>query len=75
MALFHRVGRGVVLSEAGQKLLDPSRRVLRDLAAVRDTAAALAGLHGGTVGVAIMPSPGIESSPLSSTASPHRTRP
>jgi DNA-binding transcriptional LysR family regulator len=60
VALFHRVGRGVVLSEAGQELLEPSRRVLRDLAAVRDTAAALAGLHGGTVEVATMPSPGIE---------------
>ncbi|EFL23817.1 LysR family transcriptional regulator [Streptomyces himastatinicus ATCC 53653] len=60
VALFHRVGRGVVLSEAGAELLEPSRRVLRDLAAVRDTAAGLAGLHGGTVEVATMPSPGIE---------------
>ena len=60
VALFHRVGRGVVLSEAGSELLEPSRRVLRDLAAVRDTAAGLAGLHGGTVEVATMPSPGIE---------------
>ncbi|TDC25562.1 LysR family transcriptional regulator [Streptomyces sp. 8K308] len=60
VALFHRVGRGVVLSDAALELLEPSRRVLRDLAAVRDTAAALAGLHGGTVEVATMPSPGIE---------------
>lgn len=60
VALFHRVGRGVVLSEAGAELLEPSRRVLRDLAAVRDTAAALTGLRGGTVEVATMPSPGIE---------------
>ncbi|MFD7504423.1 LysR family transcriptional regulator [Streptomyces sp. NPDC059850] len=60
VALFHRVGRGVVLSEAGAELLEPSRRVLRDLAAVRDTAAGLAGLQGGTVEVATMPSPGIE---------------
>ncbi|MEU9058928.1 LysR family transcriptional regulator [Streptomyces sp. NPDC048430] len=58
--LFHRMGRGVTLSEAGAELLEPSRRVLRDMAAVRDRAAALSGLHGGTVDVAAMPSPGIE---------------
>ncbi|MFC6066390.1 LysR family transcriptional regulator [Streptomyces ochraceiscleroticus] len=63
VALFHRVGRGVVLSEAGAELLAPSRRVLRDMTAVRDTAASLSGLHRGTVEVASMPSPGIE--PLS----------
>lgn len=60
VSLFHRMGRGVVLSEAGAELLEPSRRVLRDLAAVRDKAAALAELRGGTVDVAAMPSPGIE---------------
>ncbi|UCM91186.1 LysR family transcriptional regulator [Streptomyces marincola] len=58
--LFHRVGRGVVLSEAGAELLGPSRQVLRDLAAVRDTAAALTGLARGAVEVACMPSPGVE---------------
>ncbi|MDT0442459.1 LysR family transcriptional regulator [Streptomyces johnsoniae] len=60
LPLFHRVGRGVVLSEAGAELLEPSRQVLRDLAAVRDTAAALSGLARGTVEVATMPSPGVE---------------
>ncbi|MCG7205373.1 LysR family transcriptional regulator [Streptomyces arenae] len=60
VALFHRVGRGVVLSEAGTELLEPSRRVQRDLAAVRDTATRLAGLRGGRVEIATMPSPGIE---------------
>ncbi|WP_428956972.1 LysR family transcriptional regulator [Streptomyces sp. cg35] len=60
VCLFHRMGRGVVLSEAGAELLEPSRRVLRDLTAVRDRAAALSGLNGGTVEVAAMPSPGIE---------------
>ncbi|MFH8569221.1 LysR family transcriptional regulator [Streptomyces sp. NPDC017993] len=58
--LFHRLGRGVVLSEAGTELLEPSRRVLRDLNAVREKAAAMSGLHGGSVEVAVMPSPGIE---------------
>lgn len=60
VALFHRSGRGVVLSDAGAELLEPSRRVLRDLTAVRDRASALSGLRGGTVEVAVMPSPGIE---------------
>ncbi|RKN12435.1 LysR family transcriptional regulator [Streptomyces radicis] len=60
VALFHRLGRGVVLSEAGAELIEPSRRVLRDMAAVRDTATALSGLRRGTVEVATMPSPGIE---------------
>lgn len=60
VSLFHRMGRGVVLSEAGAELLEPSRRVLRDLTAVRDRAATLSGLRGGTVEVAAMPSPGIE---------------
>ncbi|MFF3501923.1 LysR family transcriptional regulator [Streptomyces sp. NPDC003247] len=64
VALFHRMGRGVVLSKAGAELLEPSRRVLRDLDAVREKAASLAGLGGGTVEVAAMPSPGIE--PLTS---------
>ncbi|GAB2899572.1 LysR family transcriptional regulator [Streptomyces mayteni] len=60
VALFHRVGRGAVLSAAGAELLGPSRQVLRDLAAVRDTAAALRGRRRGTVEIATMPSPGIE---------------
>ncbi|MGW2169510.1 isocitrate/isopropylmalate family dehydrogenase [Streptomyces sp. NPDC001705] len=60
--LFHRVGRGVVLSKAGTELLEPSRRVLRDLQAVRDRAASLTGLGSGTVDVAAMPSPGVEPS-------------
>ena len=31
MPLFHRIGRGVVLSEAGSALVGPARVVLRDL--------------------------------------------
>ena len=31
MPLFHRIGRGVVLSEAGAALVGPARVVLRDL--------------------------------------------
>ncbi|WP_405770753.1 LysR family transcriptional regulator [Streptomyces sp. NBC_00080] len=64
VSLFHRMGRGVVLSQAGAELLEPSRRVLRDLDAVRQKATALADLGSGFVEVAAMPSPGIE--PLTS---------
>src|SRR5262245_10382119 len=60
MPLFHRVGRGVVLSDAGKVLVGPARVVLRDIdeavAAMRE----LKGLRGGRVDVITMPSPGME---------------
>jgi DNA-binding transcriptional LysR family regulator len=33
--LFHRIGRGVVLSAAGRELIEPARQVLRDLSTAR----------------------------------------
>ena len=33
--LFHRVGRGIVLSDAGAQLVGPARQVLRDLDSAR----------------------------------------
>ena len=35
--LFHRIGRGMVLTAAGRSLVGPSRQVLRDVVAARDT--------------------------------------
>ncbi|MFC4562230.1 LysR family transcriptional regulator [Nocardiopsis mangrovi] len=58
--LFHRVGRGAVLTGTGARLIEPARQVVRDLEAVRDTAQAARGLHQGRVDVVSMPSPGIE---------------
>lgn len=61
--LFHRIGRGVVLSAAGTELITPARQVLRDLRTARATMESAKGLRRGTVELVTMPSPGIE--PLS----------
>lgn len=58
--LFHRVSRGVVVSEAGADLIEPARRVLRDLEAARDSVRSAKGVLAGRVDVVTMPSPGIE---------------
>ena len=60
MPLFHRVGRGVVLSDAGKALVGPARVALRDIdeaiAAMRE----LKGLRGGRLDLITMASPGVE---------------
>ena len=58
--LFHRIGRGVVLSEAGAALVGPARVVLRDLDEAKATMRALKGLRGGRIDLVTMPSPGME---------------
>lgn len=58
--LFHRVGRRVVLSDAGAELIGPARQVLRDLGTAKATMASMKGLRRGRVEVVTMPSPGIE---------------
>ena len=63
IALFHRVGRRLILSEAGERLVGPARQVLRDLVAAQSTIDALKGLNTGRFEMITMPSPGIE--PLS----------
>ena len=60
MPLFHRIGRGVVLSEAGAALVGPARVVLRDLDEAKATMRALKGLRGGRIDLVTMPSPGME---------------
>ena len=60
MPLFHRIGRGVVLSEAGAVLVGPARVVVRDLDEAKATMAALKGLRGGRIDLVTMPSPGME---------------
>jgi DNA-binding transcriptional LysR family regulator len=62
--LFHRVGRGIVLSDAGAQLIEPARQVVRDLEAARAAARSARGLQRGRVELVAMPSPGME--PLSS---------
>ena len=58
--LFHRVGRGIVLSDAGAQLIEPARQVVRDLEAARDAARSARGLQRGRVELIAMPSPGME---------------
>jgi DNA-binding transcriptional LysR family regulator len=60
VALFHRVGRGVALSTAGQELVEPARQVLRDLRTARTTMDSVRGVQRGTVELVAMPSPAIE---------------
>jgi len=62
--LFHRVGRRVVLSEAGRELVGPARVVVRDLEAARSAVDDLRGVRSGRLDVVAMPSPGVE--PLTS---------
>lgn len=58
--LFHRVGRGIVLSDAGAQLVEPARQVLRDLDSAKAAAQSTRGLQRGRVELVSMPSPGIE---------------
>ena len=60
VALFHRVGRSVVLNTAGRELIEPARQVLRDLRTALATMDSLTGLQRGTVELLTMPAPGIE---------------
>ncbi|SCK07104.1 LysR family transcriptional regulator [Streptomyces sp. WMMB 322] len=58
--LFHRVGRGIVLSDAGSQLVEPARQVLRDLDSAKAAAQSVRGLQRGRVELVSMPSPGME---------------
>lgn len=60
MPLFHRIGRGLVLSEAGSALVGPARVVMRDLDEAKATMRALKGLRSGRIDLVTMPSPGME---------------
>lgn len=70
--LFHRIGRRVVLTEAGSALIGPARQVLRDIDNAQAAIDSLKGLATGVVDIASMRSPAIE--PLSSLISRFRER-
>jgi DNA-binding transcriptional LysR family regulator len=53
--LFHRVGRGVVLTPAGEALLEPARQTMRDVDTAREAVAAVAGLEAGRLDVCSLP--------------------
>src|SRR3954452_24357268 len=48
VALFHRVGRGLALTEAGRTLRPGAERVLADVEEARDSVAEVRELRGGT---------------------------
>ncbi|HTG46314.1 MAG TPA: LysR family transcriptional regulator [Actinomycetota bacterium] len=60
--LFHRVGRGVVLSAAGEAVLEPARRALREVDAARTAAGAVVGLLAGRLDLVSLPT--LASEPL-----------
>ena len=53
--LFHRVGRGVVLSEAGAAFVAAARQVRRDVAELRDSVAAVRDVVAGELEIAALP--------------------
>ena len=58
--LFHRVGRGIALSDAGAQLVQPARQVLRDLESAKAAVQSTRELQRGRVELVSMPSPGME---------------
>ncbi|PXY18099.1 LysR family transcriptional regulator [Prauserella endophytica] len=62
--LFHRIGRRLVLTDAGRRLIGPARQVLRDVEEARLSVRDLTDGRAGRLDLITMPSPGIE--PLAS---------
>jgi DNA-binding transcriptional LysR family regulator len=58
--LFHRIGRRIELTEAGQAMIPPARQVLRDLEFTRATVESVKGLRTGRLDIASMPSPAVQ---------------
>src|SRR5262245_56853782 len=54
-ALFHRVGRRVVLTAAGEALVEPARQTLRDVETGRAAVEAVAGLDAGRLDLVALP--------------------
>ncbi|MEV6227774.1 LysR family transcriptional regulator [Saccharopolyspora shandongensis] len=55
--LFHRVGRGLVLTTAGEALINPARQLLRDVATARASVAEVAGVLSGSLDISLMGGP------------------
>lgn len=61
--LFHRIGRRLVLNDAGRALVEPARQVVRGLAAARASVESVSGLAVGRVEMAATPSQAVEPLP------------
>src|ERR1700737_2135719 len=55
LPLFHRLGRRVLLTDAGRAFIDPARRLLRDADVIRTTVAAIKGLGAGQLDLVALP--------------------
>ena len=53
--VFHRLGRTVRLTSAGEALLEPARQVLRDFAVAQESVAEIRGLSAGRLDIAAIP--------------------
>ncbi|MEE2030543.1 LysR family transcriptional regulator [Rhodococcus chondri] len=53
--LFHRIGRGMVLTAAGRSLIGPSRQILRDVSAVSELMSAATGEVTGSLDLMVFP--------------------
>ncbi|MFG1667858.1 LysR family transcriptional regulator [Streptomyces sp. Y7] len=58
--LFHRIGKRVVLTEAGTALIDPARAAVRGMETARASVEAVQELRTGRLDIAAMPSPAVE---------------
>lgn len=70
--VFHRLPRGVTLTPAGTALLAPARQVLRDLRTAGEAVAAVVGLAGGHLDLAMLP--GLTLDPLAASIGQFRRR-
>ncbi|MFJ5304186.1 LysR family transcriptional regulator [Streptomyces sp. NPDC088350] len=59
-SLFHRIGRRVVLTEAGTALIEPARAAVRSLETARASVAAVHELREGCLDISAMPSQAVE---------------
>src|SRR4029450_12868897 len=58
--LFHRLGRSVQPTAAGEALLGPARQALRDAEVARAAGQAVAGLQAGRPGLGCLPPPAVD---------------
>jgi len=70
--LFHRVGRGVVLTAAGEALVGPARQALRDVESAAAAVAAVVGLESGRLDLCALPTLAID--PVAPLVGAFRTR-
>src|SRR6266852_1752732 len=59
-ALFHRVGRKVILTAAGEAFAEPARQLLRDARTIRETVEAVSGLRAGSLDLVALPTLAVE---------------